>query len=196
MNLGTADWQSSTFDDTELTHEEQEALTTNVSTLVVTAYMNDLPDVGPAVGLSQTYFDGLHALAVKYMANDRYEDAATIFKRLLQLKPSEGSYYKALGACHLGARDYEAAERDYTAAYFFDATDPEISYYMGQAQYFTKQYEKAFDNMRFARVLAEERAGPSDQRIVEWATQLLQRMKPLVSPEQAAKIDLRPTPKA
>lgn len=191
MNFGSTDWQASEFDDPERTPEEQERLETNIAALVLTAYTHDYPDVGDAIGLSPTYFDGLYTLAVRYLSHGRYEDAATLLKRLLQLRPTEGAYYKALGACHLGARDYEAAEKVYTSAYFFDATDPEVNYYMGQAQYFMKQYEKAFDNMRFARVLAEERGGAA-LRIAEWATQLLERMKPLVSPEQAAKIDLRP----
>jgi len=195
MSIGMTGLQDSPFDDGEWTEEEREKLVANTSTLVITAYQHDFPDVGPAIGLSQDYFDGLHALAARYASNGRFDDAANLFKRLLQLKPTEAAYYKALGACHLGAKQYDAAEKVYTSAYFFDATDPEISFYMGQAQYFMRQFEKAFDNLRFARVLAEEK-GESAQRIVEWATQLLERMKPLVPPEQAAKIDLRPPRKA
>jgi len=175
----------------DFTEAEQETLTANVSTLVITAYQHDFPDVGDAIGLSDEYFDSLHALASGYANNGRYEEASQLFKRLLQLRPTSATYYKALGACQLGCQKYEAAEAAYTSANFFEPLDPEISFYLGQSQYFQKNFSPAFDNMRFARVLAEENPTPGS-KIVEWSTQLLERMKTLVPPEQAAKIDLRP----
>jgi hypothetical protein len=72
-----------------------------------------------------------------------------------------------------------------------DALDVESAYYLGLAYYFQKDFPAAFDLMRFARVLDEDNPRPGS-KIAAFATQLLERMKPLVPPEQAARIDLRP----
>jgi tetratricopeptide (TPR) repeat protein len=175
----------------DLSLEDKEILIKNVSELIVHAYESNFPDMGVAVGLPQDYFDGLHAVAAKYASNERYEDASVLFKRLMQLKPTEAVYYKGLGACQLGLKNYQGAEVAYSSAEMLKPQDPEIHFYLGQALYFQKKFAPAFDNFRFARVLAEkypEEAG----KIAEWSTQLLERLKPLVSPEQASKIDLRP----
>ena len=97
-----------------------------------------------------------------------------------------------LGACCLGLQRYDAAIKVYNLAVQFGALDAELHYYLGQAYYFDKQYEPAFDLMRFARVLDEQ--DPASQgKITAFATQMLETMKPLVSAEQAAMIDLRPS---
>ena len=100
--------------------------------------------------------------------------------------------FRSLGACCLGLERYDAAIKAYNAAVMFGALDAELHYYLGQAYYFNKEYEPAFDLMRFARVLDEQDPN-SKGRIAGFATQMLERLKTLVSPEQAALIDLRPS---
>lgn len=174
----------------DLTPEQNDRLLAVAHQLVMEGYEN-LVEPGDAVGLSQGYFDALQEMAVRYYRSQRYDDAAMLYQRLLQLKPMQLDYYKGLGACYLGQQRYDAAVRAYESAIFFDALDAEVHYYMGLAYYFQKKFEPAFDVMRFARVL-DERAAKPESKIAAFATQMLERMKPLVSPEQAALIDKRP----
>jgi tetratricopeptide (TPR) repeat protein len=174
----------------DLTPEQNDRLVAAAHQLVTEGYEN-LVEPGDAVGLGQSYFDALQEMAVRYYRSQRYDDAAVLYQRLLQLKPMQLDYYKGLGACYLGQQRYDAAVRAYESASFFDALDAELHYYMGLAYYFQKKFEPAFDVMRFARVLDERAANP-DSKIAAFATQMLERMKPLVSPEQAALIDKRP----
>jgi tetratricopeptide (TPR) repeat protein len=146
---------------------------------------------GDAVGFSQSYFDALQELAVRRYNSQRYDSAAAIYQRLLRLKPMQLAYYKGLGACCMGLQRYDAAVKVYHSARVIDALDVESAYYLGLAYYFQKDFPAAFDLMRFARVLDEDNPRPGS-KIAAFATQLLERMKPLVPPEQAARIDLRP----
>lgn len=168
---------------------DRSALALNVAELV-SAGLASCVDPGEAIGLSQDYFDGLHTLAARYYADRRFDDASLLFRRLVQLRPTELPYLKGLGATQLGLERYEEAEKIYSMVYAFDATDPESSYYLGLSQYHLKKFEPAFDNLRFARVLAEAKPQAASP-LAAWATQLLERMKPLVPPEQAALIDKR-----
>jgi tetratricopeptide (TPR) repeat protein len=150
--------------------------------------------VGPAdaIGMSPAYMDAFHELAMRHYQRRNFDSAAQLYQRLIQLKPLQLDYYKGLGACCLGLQRYDAAIKVYNLAVQFGALDAELHYYLGQAYYFDKQYEPAFDLMRFARVLDEQ--DPASQgKITAFATQMLETMKPLVSAEQAAMIDLRPS---
>ena len=174
----------------ETTAEEDARLQANAAQLVMAGY-ESFVEPGEAVGFAPDYFDGLQELAARYYAGQRNAEAADLFRRLIQLKPMNPEYLKGLGACLLAQQAYDQALQVYSGAQSYDALDPEIYYYMGQAQYFLKQYEHAFDALRVARVMAEDDPRRGGQ-IAAWATQLLERIKPLVPPEQAALIDKRP----
>jgi len=148
-------------------------------------------DPADAVGLSPEYIDAFHELAVRHYRGRDFDSAAKLYQRLIQLKPTQLVYYKGLGACCLGLQRYDAAIRVYDAAVALGALDAELHYHLGQAHYFNQDYGPAFDLMRFARVL-DEQDPASTGKIAAFATQMLERMKDLVSPEQAALIDLRP----
>lgn len=176
--------------DPDLTPEQSQKLAHVAHLLVLEGFQNNV-EPGDSVGLSQRYFDAMHELAVRHYTSQRFDSAALLYQRLLQLKPMQLDYYKGLGACCLGLQRYDAAVKAYQAARYFGAMDAEVHYYMGLAFYFMKQYEPAFDLMRFARVL-DERDPKPDSSIAAFATQLLERMKPLVPAEQAAMMDKRP----
>jgi tetratricopeptide (TPR) repeat protein len=143
-----------------------------------------------AVGMPSSYVDALHELA--HYQSRQFDSAAKLYQTLIALKPFQLPFHKGLGACCLGLERYDAAIKAYNAAVMFGALDAELHYYLGQAYYFNKEYEPAFDLMRFARVLDEQDPN-SKGRIAGFATQMLERLKTLVSPEQAALIDLRPS---
>lgn len=176
--------------DDELSAEEREALARNTRLLVETGLAVGV-EPGEAMGLSQDYFDAVHEMAGRYYGNQRYAEAVTLFSRLVQLKPTEVAYLLGLGACMLALERYEEAELSYTMACKYAPLEPEPNYYLGLSQYFQKKYSPAFDNLRFARVLDEQQARPGSP-FGPWCTQLLERLLPLVPPEQAARIDQRP----
>lgn len=185
----TSDW-TSTDDATELTPEQSQKLLDVTQELVFFGLENNV-EPGDAVGLSQSYFDGLHELAVRQYNSGRFDGAAALYQRLLRLKPLQLVYYKGLGACCMGLERYDAAVKVYNSARVIDALDSEVLYYLGLAYYFQKDFVSAFDLMRFARLQAEDDPQP-DSKIVAFATQMLERMKSLVPPDQAALIDFRP----
>lgn len=174
----------------DLTPEQNQQLLERIDQLVHLGVENHVQP-GDAVGLSQDYFDGLYELALRHYQQHNYESASLVLTRLLQLKPYELSYYKSLGACYLGLKRFDAAITAYQCGEIFGAMDAELHYYMGLAFYFKKEFEPAFDLFRFARVL-DEQDPKSDHKIADFATQLLTRIQPLVGPEQAKKMDLRP----
>lgn len=177
--------------DPNLSPEDRITVANHIHRLV-TEGAEKLVEPADAIGLSPAYIDALHELAVRHYRNRQFESAVMLYQRLVQLKPMQLAYYKGVGACCLGLQRYDAAIRAYSAAAAFGALDAELHFYLGQAHYFNKDYPSAFDLMRFARVLDEEDA-KSPGRIAAFAIQMLERMKPLVPPEQAALIDLRPS---
>lgn len=180
---------SSTDELPELSPEEREKVGVVTQELVFFGFQHGV-EPGDAVGLSQTYFDALQELAVRHYNSQRFDSAAALYQKLLQLKPMQLDYYKGLGACCLGLQRYDAAVKVYDAARAYGALDAEVAYYLGLAYYFQKDFGAAFDLMRFARVQDEENPKPGS-KIATFATQMLERMKPLVPPEQAALIDFR-----
>lgn len=176
--------------DPDLSQEDQLKLS-NVYYQLVTEGASKFVEPADSVGLSPKYIDGLHELAIRHYQGRRFESAAQLYQRLIQLKPMQLVFYKGLGACCLGMKRYEAAIKAYDAGRLYGALDAELHYYMGQAYYFNKDIPSAFDLIRFARAL-DEQDTTSQGKIAGFATQMLERLKPLVSPEQAAKIDLRP----
>ena len=171
--------------------EEDQRKVSNLTYFLVAEGVSKGVEAADAIGLSPEYIDAFHELAVRHYRGRDFDSAAKLYQRLIQLKPMQLVYYKGLGACCLGLQRYDAAIQVYNAAVAFGALDAELHYYLGQAYYFDKQYEPAFDLMRFARVLDEQ--DPASQgKIAAFATQMLERMKTLVSPEQAALMDLRP----
>lgn len=176
----------------DLSEADRQKLFENVTTLTATCLEEGVVcEPGDAVGFTQTYYDSMQALGARYYASRRFEDGSMVFRRLLQLKPMQPEYCKGLGACLLGMQKYADAESAYAMAYFYNAEDPEASYYLGLAAYFQKKFEPAFDSLRFARVMAEEHPQPGS-KIAEWSTQLLLRIQPLLPPEKARLIDKRP----
>jgi tetratricopeptide (TPR) repeat protein len=182
-------WSESDLD-AELSPEESAKALGTIEHLVLFGLEHNV-EPGDSVGFSQSYFDALQELAVRRYNSQRYDSAAAMYQRLLRLKPMQLAYYKGLGACCLGLQRYDAAVKVYHAARVIDALDAEVAYYLGLAYYFQKDFPAAFDLMRFARVHDENDPKPGS-KIAAFATQLLDRMKPLVPPEQAARIDLRP----
>lgn len=180
---------SSTDDLPELTPEEREKVADVTQELVFFGFQHGV-EPGDAVGMSQSYFDAMQELAVRHYNSQRFDSAAALYQKLLRLKPLQLDYYKGLGACCLGLQRYDAAARVYDSARVIDALDAEVVYYLGLAHYFQKNFQAAFDLMRFARVQDEDNPKPGS-KIAAFATQLLERMKPLVPPEQAALIDFR-----
>jgi tetratricopeptide (TPR) repeat protein len=175
----------------DLTPEDERKLANLTYTLVSEGVIEGI-EPADAVGLSPDFINALHELANRHYQNKQIDSAAKLYQRLIQLKPFQLAFYKGLGACCLGMQRYDAAIKVYNAGVMLGAMDAELHYYLAQAYYFNKEYEPAFDLMRFARVLDEQ--DPSSSRtIAAFATQMLERMKPLVSPQQAALIDLRPT---
>jgi tetratricopeptide (TPR) repeat protein len=185
-----SDW-ASTDHDPELTPEQSEKLAEVTQELVLFGLENNV-EPGDAVGLSQSYFDALHELAARHYNSRRFDSAATLYQRLLRLKPLQLVYYKGLGACCMGLERYDAAVKVYHSARVIDALDAEVVYYLGLAYYFQKDFPAAFDLMRFARLQAEDDPQPGS-KIAVFATQMLERIKSLVPPEQAALIDFRPS---
>jgi len=173
-----------------LTPAESQLLAERIEELVLLGAEN-MVQPGDAIGLSQTYFDSLDELANRYYRQENFDAAVALYTRLIQLKPRHLGYYKGLGASYLGLERYSSAIKVYTCGQFFGALDAELHYYLGLAHYFNKEVEPAFEWLRFARVL-DEQDPSSDQKFAGFATQLLNRLKTLVSPEQARKIDLRP----
>jgi tetratricopeptide (TPR) repeat protein len=174
----------------ELSPEQQREVM-NLIYLLVAEGMSKGVEAADAIGLSPAYIDALHELALRRYQQQQFDSAAQLYQRLLQLKPLQLTFYKGLGACCLGLQRYDAAIKVYNVAVQFGALDAELHYYLGQAYYLNKAYEPAFDLMRFARVL-DERDPASPGKIAAFATQMLERIKPLVTPEQAALMDLRP----
>ncbi len=175
--------------DPDMSAEDAETLANHTTLLMATALESGVGP-GEALGLPQDYFDAMQELATRYYGSQRYEDAFLLFQRLFQLKPGEMAYFKGMGACQLGLEEYEKAEGFYSMAYMTDPSDVEINYYLGLAQYHQKKFDVAFDSLRYARVLAEQSPETSGQ-LAQWATLLLERMKPLVDADQAALIDKR-----
>ena len=174
----------------EMSEDEQRKVANLIYFLVAEGVSKGV-EAADAIGLSPEYIEGFHELAVRHYQARQFDSAAQLYQRLIQLKPMQLVYYKGLGACCLGMQRYDAAIKVYNAAVTFGALDAELHYYLGQAYYFNQEYEPAFDLMRFARVLDEEDPASSG-KIAGFATQMLERLKTLVSPEQAALIDLRP----
>lgn len=177
--------------DTDLSPEDQLRVSNLIYFLVAHGLSKGV-EAADAIGLSPEYINAFHELAVRHYQGRRFDSAAQLYQRLIQLKPMQLVYYKGLGACCLGLQRYDAAIKVYNAAVTLGALDAELHYYLGQAYYFNKDYEPAFDLMRFARVL-DEQDSASSGKIAGFAAQMLERMKSLVSPEQAALIDLRPS---
>jgi len=177
--------------DAEWTPEQGQKFLEVTQELVFFGLENNV-EPGDAVGLSQSYFDALHELAARHYNSRRFDSAATLYQRLLRLKPLQLVYYKGLGACCMGLERYDAAVKVYHSARVIDALDAEVVYYLGLAYYFQKDFPAAFDLMRFARLQAEDDPKPGS-KIAEFATQMLERIKSLVPPEQAALIDFRPS---
>ena len=184
------DWLSND-PDAELSPEQSQKLV-DVSLDLVSFGLANNVEPGDAVGLSQSYFDALHELAVRHYNSRRFDSAAALYQRLLRLKPLQLVYYKGLGACCMGLERYDAAVKVYHSARVIDALDAEVVYYLGLAYYFQKDFPAAFDLMRFARLQAEDDPQPGS-KIAEFATQMLERIKSLVPAEQAALIDFRPS---
>ena len=178
--------------DPNLSPEDQLTVANRIH-LLVSEGATKLVEPADAAGLSPAYIDALHELAVRHYRNRQFESAVVLYQRLVQIKPMQLVFYKGVGACCLGLQRYDAAIQAYNAGLVFGALDAELHYYLGQAHYFNQNYPAAFDFMRFARVL-DERDPQSPQKIATFATQMLERMKALVSPEQAALIDVRPPP--
>jgi len=174
----------------DLSPEDSQRLQNRVEELVLLGAQKRVQP-GDAIGLPQSYFDAFNELAVRHYRQKNYDSAVKLYTRLVQLKPYELGYYKGLGACYLGLERYDSAIKAYACGQYFGALDAELHYYLGLAYYFNKEIEPAFEWIRFARVLDEQDAG-SDKTIAAFATQLLTRMQALVSPEQAAKMDVRP----
>lgn len=183
------DW-TSTDPDAELTPEQSQKMLGVIEELVTFGLERNV-EPGDAVGLSQGYFDALHELAVRHYNSRRFDSAAALYHRLLRLKPMQLIYYKGLGACCMGLERYDAAVKVYHAARVIDGLDAEVVYYLGLAYYFQKDFEAAFDLMRFARLQAEDDPKPGS-KIAAFATQMLERIKGLVPAQQAALIDFRP----
>jgi len=174
----------------DISPEDQERLMNTTYALVAYGMAKGV-EPADAVGLPSELIDAFHALAVRHYEGRRFDSAALLYQRLLQLKPLQLVFYKGLGACCLGLQRYDAAIQAYSNGMAFGPLDAELHYYLGQAYYFDKQFEPAFDMMRFARVLDEQ--DPASQgKIAGFATQMLDRLKLLVSPDKAALIDLRP----
>jgi len=181
-------------DDTEpnaqLTPEQRALLDDRLAHLVALGGKHGVAP-GDAVGLSQTYFDGLYELATRYYRHQHYDAAVLLYAKLLLMKPFDLPYYKGLGACYLAMERYAEAVAAYQAGQFLGALDAELHYYMGLAQYLNHQFDLAFETIRFARVL-DEQDSDSEGKIANFATQLLTRMKPLVHSELAKNMDLKP----
>ncbi|MEK9823392.1 MAG: hypothetical protein VW840_14580 [Gammaproteobacteria bacterium] len=174
----------------QLTSEQQAIMAERIDHLVTLGVQKGVAP-GDAIGLSTTYFDGLYELATRYYRQQNYEAAIPLYTKLIMMKPYDLDYYKGLGACYLGKECYAESIAAYRAGQFLGATDAELHYYMGLAHYFKREFVVAFELIRFARVLDEKDPG-SKGKIADFATQILERIHPLVPPGMASNMDLRP----
>ena len=108
--------------DAELSPEQSQKLLDVTQELVFFGLENNV-EPGDAVGMSQSYFDALHELAARHYNSRRFDSAATLYQRLLRLKPLQLVYYKGLGACCMGLERYDAAVKVYNSARVIDALE-------------------------------------------------------------------------
>lgn len=181
---------SDTESNPELNPEQRAYLDERIAQLVQLGLEKGVSP-GDSIGLSQSYFDGLAEIAARCYRQKNYSAALPMYSKLIQMKPYEAAYYKGLGACFLGMENYLSAISAYQCGRMFDALDADLHYYLGLAFYFNKDFDQAFEWLRFARVL-DEKDPQSQGKIAAFATQLLERLRPLVSPELARNMDLRP----
>lgn len=174
----------------QLTPEQQAIMNERIDHLVTLGQQKGVAP-GDAIGLSAAYFGGLYELATRYYRQQNYDAAITLYTKLIMIKPFELEYYKGLGACYLGKECYAESIAAYRAGQFLGATDAELHYYMGLAYYLKREFVEAFELIRFARVL-DEKDPDSIGKIADFSTQILERIHPLVPPEMAKHMDLRP----
>jgi len=93
--------------------------------------------------------DDLLLEALKAHNNNRFEDAVTLYSRILELKPGNNIrslIFKHRGMANFARSEYRDAITDFTSALELDAKSYKAAYYRGVVHSVLKQYSQAIDD--------------------------------------------------
>ncbi|MDR1588033.1 MAG: tetratricopeptide repeat protein [Treponema sp.] len=93
--------------------------------------------------------DDLLLLALSAHNRNRFDDAITLYSRILELKPSDtisSLIYKHRGMANFAQSQYQDAIEDFTRALNLDSKSYKAAYYRGVVKSVLKQYSEAIDD--------------------------------------------------
>lgn len=83
-----------------------------------------------AIGLNEEHVEWVYAQAYAVYKMGKYQDAALVFKLLIQMDRRQEKYYLGLGACYFMQKKYNLALFPYLAAHELNRLNPVTLYYI------------------------------------------------------------------
>lgn len=77
-----------------------------------------------ALGLSDSFVEGIYGQAYRLYNSGRYKDASQLFRLLLMMDATEAKYVLGLAACFHMQKEYKAAVDTYSMCGILDANSP------------------------------------------------------------------------
>ena len=102
-----------------------------------------------SVDLESSSIDDLLLDALKAHNENRFNDAITVYSRILELKPDKpirSLIYKHRGMANFAQSNYQDAISDFTNAFDLDTKSYRVIYYRGVVHSVLKQYQQAIDD--------------------------------------------------